>query len=79
LKATNVDTVDNRQEISPGAVQSEFTEAGGFANEGEDLYVNLGLPCLRGSDVAQAVRFMLMTDYSVNMTEIIIKPNGELF
>lgn len=34
---------------------------------------------LQDSDVAQAVGFLLMTPYSVNMSEIIIKPTGEIY
>jgi hypothetical protein len=41
--------------------------------------VKLGFPFLRDFDVAQAVNFLLTTDYSVNMTEIIIKATGEVF
>lgn len=34
-------------------------------------------PFLRDVDVSQAVGFLLMTPYSVNITELIIKPTGE--
>jgi NADP-dependent 3-hydroxy acid dehydrogenase YdfG len=40
---------------------------------------DLGFPALKDSDLAQAVKFLLMTDYSVNLTEITIRPTGESF
>lgn len=38
-----------------------------------------GHPALKDADVAQTVMFMLMTPYSVNLAEIVIKPTGETF
>jgi NADP-dependent 3-hydroxy acid dehydrogenase YdfG len=32
---------------------------------------------LKSSDISQAVLFMLMTPYDVNITEMIVKPVGE--
>jgi NADP-dependent 3-hydroxy acid dehydrogenase YdfG len=34
------------------------------------------IPILKGSDLAQTVRFMLMTSYDVNITELIVRPAG---
>lgn len=64
------------QEISPGGVGTEIAVAGGFVPEGGEF---TGAIMLNDSDVAQAVGFLLMTPYSVNMSEIIIKPTGEKF
>ena len=35
------------------------------------------IPMLKSSDISQAVLFMLMTPYEVNITEMIVKPVGE--
>lgn len=35
-------------------------------------------PWLKPADVSQAVSFLLMTPYSVNITELVIKPTGEV-
>lgn len=40
---------------------------------------DLGFPVLEETDVTQAVTFLLSTAYSVNITEIIIRPVGEIF
>lgn len=58
---------------------TEITAAAGFVQSGEDMFDKRGFPALKASDVSQAVKFLLMTDYSVNLTEIIIKPTGETF
>jgi NADP-dependent 3-hydroxy acid dehydrogenase YdfG len=65
--------------VSPGAVKTEIGQAGGFAQQDDDWFETQGFPALKDSDVSQAVTFLLMTDYSVNLTEIIIKPTGESF
>lgn len=64
------------QEISPGLVGTEIGQAGGFLPVGVSM-TRGDRPILRDSDVSQAVKFLLMTDYTVNLTEIIIKPTGE--
>jgi hypothetical protein len=58
-------------------VATEITEAAGFVPAGEDYFKDNGWPELKTSDVSQAVSFLLITDYSVNITEIIIKATCE--
>jgi NADP-dependent 3-hydroxy acid dehydrogenase YdfG len=65
------------QEISPGFVKTKIFKSGGYVENDEEFFKSV--PCLNSSDVSQAVNFLLMTDYSVNITEIIIKPTGEKF
>lgn len=67
------------QEISPGAVETEIQIAGGFVPLGNSWLEKKGYPALKDADVAQTVMFLLMTPFSVNLTEIIIKPTGETF
>ncbi|XP_070501938.1 farnesol dehydrogenase-like [Chironomus tepperi] len=63
-------------EVSPGAVKTEL--GGGFKNQPQiKALVESGkMHMLRSSDVSQAVLFMLMTPYDVNMTEIVLKRLG---
>lgn len=52
-------------------------EAGGVLKHGEKL-TDIGFPVLSEEDVSQAVTFLLMTPYTVNITELVIKPTGEV-
>ncbi|CRL06496.1 CLUMA_CG019608, isoform A [Clunio marinus] len=61
-------------EISPGGVWTEIQTAGGFEGSVEEWMAAGEFPILQDVDVSQAVTFLLMTPYTVNMTEIIIKP-----
>jgi hypothetical protein len=56
------------QEFSPGVLMTEVIRACGASEKSDEF--------LQDHDVAQAVNFLLMTDYSVNTTEIAIK--GEI-
>lgn len=58
---------------------SEIQIAGGFVKPGDSWLEDQGYPALSGADIAQAVTFLLTTPYSVNISEIIIKPTGESF
>jgi NADP-dependent 3-hydroxy acid dehydrogenase YdfG len=66
------------QEISPGVVD---TEIGGWKDKPEfqEMIKSTNLPRLDPSNIAQTVRFMLMTPYEVNITDIIVRPVGEAF
>lgn len=68
------------QEVSPGGVLTEIQEAGGFVKPGEKPTIQgeQDFPMLRDADVSEAVGFLLTTPYSVNITEIVIKPTGEM-
>lgn len=66
-----------KQEISPGCVETEIQVASGYAKAGENWLKEKDFPALKDSDVSQSVLFLLMTPYSVNITEIVIKPTGE--
>lgn len=37
----------------------------------------IGVPLLKSEDIAHAVMFLLSTDYTVNISELTIKPVGE--
>jgi NADP-dependent 3-hydroxy acid dehydrogenase YdfG len=58
-------------------VKTDIFKFGGYIENEEAFFARV--PCLKSSDVSQAVNFLLMTDYSVNITEIIMKPTGEEF
>lgn len=64
-------------EISPGAVETEIQNSGGFASTGETFIEALDFPALKPNAISDAVLFLLSTPYSVNITELIIKPVGE--
>lgn len=67
------------QEISPGAVDTGIMQAAGVAMPADfDDSKIAEFPWLKPADVAQAVSFLLMTPYSVNITELVIKPTGEV-
>lgn len=62
--------------LSPGVVETEIFNQHGFNNEGDLLNKNAYLrPC----DIAAGVLYLLSTPYSVNVTEITIKPTMEKF
>lgn len=60
--------------MSPGAVNTEIACAGDFivgaGSEDEK-------PKLLPDDVSQCVMFLLSTPFTVNVTDIIVKPVGE--
>jgi len=64
-------------EISPGGVETEIIQASGITGFDTSLLKEQDFPMLQDADVAQSVMFLLMTPYSVNITELIIKPTGE--
>jgi NADP-dependent 3-hydroxy acid dehydrogenase YdfG len=68
-------------EICPGAVDTEIFAAGGWTKDSKDksFLKEMDMPALKDSDVSQTVMFMLMLPYSVNVTEMIVKPVGEKF
>lgn len=69
------------QEISPGAVETEIFEVGGWSapNTEEPLVESGAMPMLKSADVSKTVLFMLELPYDVNVTEMIVKPVGEKF
>lgn len=69
------------QEICPGVVETEIFNAGGWMedNDKEPWAKKMGVSYLRDSDIAQTVQFMLMVPYTVNITDMIVKPVGERF
>lgn len=58
--------------ISPGLVQTEAFEAGGW-----DDFSKVA-PHLQGKDIADAVKYVLSTPANVQVTELIIQPVGGL-
>lgn len=58
--------------VSPGLVETGFREAAG-----SDSKVYKSLPVLQPEDIADSVIYLLGTKSSVNVTELIIRPNGE--
>jgi NADP+-dependent farnesol dehydrogenase len=61
--------------LSPGSVKTEIVVVGGLAENKEKFFDNI--PHLQPEDVAQSVKFLLETPYSVNITQLTIKPTGE--
>lgn len=73
--------VDNNKKIrvtslSPGSVKTDIIVTGGFAKSKEEFF-NDEHPSLDVEDVAQTVSFLLQTPYTVNITELTVKPVGE--
>jgi len=69
--------LSNLQEISPGGVD---TRTGGGSSLTPEMIAILESgehPMLKSSNIAQTLLFILMTQYDVNITEIIVKPVGE--
>ncbi|XP_070498042.1 farnesol dehydrogenase-like [Chironomus tepperi] len=68
-------------EISPGAVETEIFETGGWKVRNSDKsFVKSGIiPMLKSEDVSRTILFMLELPYDVNVTEMIVKPVGEKF
>lgn len=62
--------------ISPGLVETEIFARGGFANT-ELMYQTL--PSLRPADVSQTVLFALAVPEHVLITELTVKPVGEIW
>lgn len=60
-------------------VETEIEAAAGYVKPDESWLKKQDFPALRDTDISQAVKFLLITDYSVNITELMIKPTGELF
>jgi NADP-dependent 3-hydroxy acid dehydrogenase YdfG len=58
-------------------VDTEIFEAGGWSKDAYPMVQ--GMPALTSANVSQTVLFMLMTPYTVNITDIIVKPTGERF
>lgn len=68
------------QEISPGGVATEIAVVGGLIQPGTEMPAHFAdFPMLKDADVSQAVGFLLTTPYSVNLSEIVIKPTGEKY
>lgn len=61
--------------LSPGSVKTEIVVVGGLTESKEKFFDNI--PHLQPEDVAQSVKFLLETPYSVNITQLTIKPTGE--
>lgn len=62
-----------QQSISPGYVLTNFQRSAGFKGLIEHM------PNLNPSDIAYTVQFLLKTPYSVNITDMKVKPVGEKF
>ncbi len=62
--------------IHPGIVRTEIYEVSGFGNTSEDD-VFTDWPFILPEDIAEGVLYILSTPYSVNVTDLTIKPNGE--
>lgn len=65
------------QSISPGAVATDITIAGGFTNS-SDYSVSQDSH-LFSEDISHSILYLLSTPYSVNITELTIKSVGERF
>lgn len=61
--------------LSPGSVKTEIVVVGGLAENKDRFFDNI--PHLQPEDVSQSVKFLLLTPYSVNITQLTIKPTGE--
>lgn len=64
------------QSLSPGYVDTEIMIASGMADGVlEKMFAEI--PALKAEDIAESVMFLLSTPYTVNISEITIKPVGE--
>lgn len=61
--------------VSPGSVITEIMMAGNYSETKEECFK--GSPYLEPEDVAQTVSFLLRTPFTVNITEITVRPVGE--
>lgn len=61
--------------LSPGSVITEIVVVGGLADNKDQFFGKV--PHLQPEDVSQTVKFLLTTPYSVNITQLTIKPTGE--
>lgn len=66
------------QNLSPGSVKTEFRDAAGYPQHKSNCNYPNSLP-LTPEDVSNAVMYLLSTPYSVNITELIMKPVVEQF
>lgn len=62
--------------LSPGAVKTDIFLNAGMCRDTDTFFKKL--PHLEAANIAQAVTFLLTTPYSVNITELTIKPVGLL-
>jgi NADP-dependent 3-hydroxy acid dehydrogenase YdfG len=61
-------------------VDTEIRVAAGFLSaEQAKLHAEKGPPMLKSEDVSNALMFLLSTPYTVNVTELTIRPVGEAF
>lgn len=58
-------------------VNTNIFESGNFSRADGGIYHDR--PEMTGADIAEAVLYVLSTPYSVNVTELKIKPVGERF
>jgi len=65
--------------ISPGAVQTEFIQAAGYASTPEALKAFNSIPRLAAQDIADGIIYVLSTPPHVQVHELTIKPIGEQF
>lgn len=61
------------QSISPGLVSTEIFDANNF-----NVDVLKDLPALKADDIANAVIYVIGTPQRVHITELIIRPFGEV-
>ncbi|CAH1184552.1 unnamed protein product [Phyllotreta striolata] len=63
--------------VSPGFVETEIFQAGGYTQD-EEMNKLLGtLPSLKAEDVANAVLYVLGTPPNVQVTDLLVTPLGE--
>ncbi|CAH0549081.1 unnamed protein product [Brassicogethes aeneus] len=64
--------------LSPGFVSTEIIEAGGFFEDPAMVKLIAQVPALKPIDVTNAVLYVLSTPPNVQITELTIKPMGEM-
>lgn len=63
--------------VSPGIVETEFFGAAGMMKVGDKI--SDGYAALRAENISHAVMYLLSTPYTMNVTEMTVKPTGERF
>jgi len=60
--------------LSPGYVDTDILVVSGYVSE--EMKKEMKIPALRPEDVSETVMFLLSTPYTVNITELTIRPVG---
>jgi len=65
--------------LSPGYVDTEIVFASGFVDANNQPTSLVGMPALKAEDIAHSAMFLLSTPYTVNISELTVRPTGEKF